>query len=62
MNSVNNSQNLEAMPLYLAPTITTYTADELLDMVGPVQAGSHGDEDNLMGAPTGYIHKILNVA
>lgn len=63
MNSMN--QNYKALhggqhdvPTYQTPTVTTYTADELLSLIGPVYASGDKDhigEDDFLGwaDPTG---------
>lgn len=43
------------VPGYQRPSITTYTAADLLSLVGPAQAGpSTTNEDNFLSPPTGY--------
>lgn len=60
-------QYTEERPAYQPPLITTFTAEELLDIVGPVQAANNplGDGMDNMGAPTPTgahdFHKILKV-
>ena len=44
--------------VYQSPTITTYTSSELLDLIGPVQAGNSdvAPQDDILGPtePSGY--------
>ena len=55
MNATKNEHERIDPPIYQSPTITTYTSDQLLDLIGPVQAGSTGGDDNLLGIPgVGY--------
>lgn len=64
MSTTKYNQKHVAKPVYQAPIITTYTAEELLDIVGPVQAGGSDQGDmGPMGDPgaMGPIHKILKV-
>lgn len=63
MNTTINAQPQSEMPIYQAPTITTYTAEELLDIVGPVCA-MESDQGDMgpMGSTGSYgLHKILKV-
>lgn len=63
MNGINNNQPLNEMPIYQAPTITTFNAEELLDIIGPVQASANDQGDMGPMGPTGSLelHKILKV-
>lgn len=46
-----SSGECEAAAVYEQPSITTYTAEQLLELIGPVQAGSDpGGTDNFLGA------------
>ena len=43
MNMIKSIEVMDEVPLYQAPTVTTYTAGELLDLIGPVLAGGVSD-------------------
>lgn len=63
MNKLEEPQCIEKRPTYHPPLITTFTAEELLEIVGPVQAGASDQGDmGPMGSTGAYeIHKLLNV-
>ncbi|MEM7128645.1 MAG: hypothetical protein AAF702_20090 [Chloroflexota bacterium] len=44
----NNQSLPTTLPSYQPPTITTYTSHELLDLIGPVQAGSLPPGDDIL--------------
>lgn len=65
MNTTNSNHSVEEKPVYQTPTITTFTAAELLEIIGPVHAGSGPGDMGPMG-PLGSggaheLHKILKI-
>lgn len=41
---------MEEMPVYQAPSVTTYTASDLMNLIGPIHAGSVSpDCDDVLG-------------
>jgi len=62
MNTTNDKPAVEEKPVYQAPTITTFTAADLLDIIGPVHAGSGQGDMNPMGPGSAHdLHKILKI-
>ncbi|MEM7128647.1 MAG: hypothetical protein AAF702_20100 [Chloroflexota bacterium] len=46
--NMNNQSRPTTLPKYQSPTIATYSSHELLDLIGPVQAGSLPPGDDIL--------------
>lgn len=63
MNTTTSNQ-AKTVPVYQTPTVTTYTANELMNLIGPVEAGSHNPGDDCIldfcGNEAGYYAPEAN--